>query len=217
MGFDGQAFCDRDDALIDAALDTEHPWLKGITRDALEAEMQMPLAMPKNSCGETLPFSDSSWFQTPSGKAEMRPLPEWHAPQESRAAQDLRFPLEFLSRKADNYMNSTFANLPGHQAMERRTAGVLEMHATDAAARGLVTGDSLQVWNDRGRIELVAKVGEAVAPGVVAARLDWQKLSGAGGNVNALTSQRLTDLGGGATFYSALVEVARMPQAVAAD
>jgi Ethanolamine utilization protein EutJ (predicted chaperonin) len=45
---------------------------------------------------------------------------------------------------------------------------------------------------------------------VVAARLDWQKLSQDGVNVNALTSERLTDIGGGATFYSTLVEVAKV-------
>jgi hypothetical protein len=48
---------------------------------------------------------------------------------------------------------------------------------------------------------------------VVAARLDWNKLgsdlSGNGANVNALTSETLTDIGGGATFYSTLVEVRR--------
>jgi hypothetical protein len=36
--------------------------------------------------------------------------------------------------------------------------------------------------------------------------LDWAKLQGGGGNVNALTSERLTDIGAGATFYSTLVE-----------
>ena len=117
--------------------------------------------------------------------------------------------MEFLPRKADNYMNSTFANLPGHRQMERKTAGLLEMHPTDARERGVATGDSVSVWNGRGRITLTASVGETVAEGVVAARLDWQKLSQDGANVNALTSERLTDIGGGATFYSTLVEVAR--------
>ncbi len=213
MGFGEKAFQDGDDELIDAALDSAHPWLAGVSREALEEEKQMPLAMPKNASGATLPFSEASWFRTPSGKAEVLPAPEWHPPQESRAASPAegsrRYPLEFLSRKADNYMNTTFANLPGHQAMERRTAGLLEMHTRDAEARGIVTGDALQVWNDRGRIALVARVGVSVAPGVVAARLDWQKLSPDGVNVNALTSQRLTDLGGGATFYSVLVEVGK--------
>jgi len=43
--------------------------------------------------------------------------------------------------------------------------------------------------------------------GVVAGQLDWAKLSRGGGNVNSLTSERLTDIGAGATFYSTLVEV----------
>jgi anaerobic selenocysteine-containing dehydrogenase len=59
-------------------------------------------------------------------------------------------------------------------------------------------------------------VGETVPPGVVASRLDWQKLSQNGANVNALTSERLTDMGGGATFYSTLVEVAKVER-MAAD
>ena len=228
MGFEDAAFHDSDDVLIAQALDTRHPWLRGITPETLAAQKHVPLALPKNDAGEMLPFSDASWFRTPSGRAELLPVPRWQAPVESRAgvpapspvaatASEGRYPLELLSRKADNYMNSTFANLPGHQTMERRTAGILEMHAEDAGPRGIVTGDALQVWNGRGRIELVARVGTTVPPGVVAARLNWQKLSAAGGNVNALTSQRLTDLGGGATFYSVLVEVGRLERAMAAD
>jgi anaerobic selenocysteine-containing dehydrogenase len=74
----------------------------------------------------------------------------------------------------------------------------------------VTTGDSVSVWNGRGRITLTASVGETVPAGVVASRLDWHKLSQDGANVNALTSERLTDIGGGATFYSTLVEVARV-------
>ena len=125
---------------------------------------------------------------------------------EAHAAEGA-YPLEFLPRKADNYMNTTFANIPVHQRMEARTAGVLEMHAVDAASRSIVTGDAVEVFNSRGSIGLMALVNAQVNAGVVAARLDWNKLSAGGANVNALTSERLTDLGGGATFYSTLVEV----------
>jgi anaerobic selenocysteine-containing dehydrogenase len=90
------------------------------------------------------------------------------------------------------------------------------MHTTDAAARGVINGDIVSVWNHRGRITLTAHVGTTVPAGVVASRLDWHKLSADGANVNALTSQRLTDIGGGATFYSTLVEVARLDR-IAAD
>jgi anaerobic selenocysteine-containing dehydrogenase len=106
-------------------------------------------------------------------------------------------------------MNSTFANLDGHRKMEARTSQRLEMHPLDAKARGISDGDGVRIWNDRGSIQLTALVDGTVPAGVVAARLDWAKLHLDGSNVNALTSERLTDLGEAATFYSVLVEVAR--------
>lgn len=105
------------------------------------------------------------------------------------------------------YMNSTFANLSGHQKMEAAHRAVLEMHCDDAAARDITDGDPVEVFNARGSIELTARITHRIPPGVVASRLSWNKLSPGGHNVNLLTSQRLTDLGGGATFYSTLVEV----------
>ncbi len=129
-------------------------------------------------------------------------------PEESRhAPQARRYPLELLARKHDNFLNSSFCNLPGHRAMEK--TGLLEMSAEDAAARGIQSGDHVRVRNDRGEVLLRAAVGPAVGRGVVAAHLDWARLSEDGKNANVLTSDRLSDLGGGATFYSTLVEVER--------
>jgi anaerobic selenocysteine-containing dehydrogenase len=208
------AFLDSEDELIAQALDVQHPWLAGVTKERLEREGHVALALPE---GE-LPFSSAKWFGTPSGRGELTPVPVWIAPSESRNGTEAEaaYPLEFLPRKADNFMNSTFANLPVHQQMERKTAGVLEMHTVDATARGLKTGDAVSVWNGRGRVTLTARVGKSIAAGVVAARLDWQKLSAEGTNVNALTSERLTDIGGGATFYSTMVEVTKLER-LAAD
>ena len=168
------------------------------------------------------PFADGI-FPTPSGKIEfysasfaargLDPLPGFVPPRESRhiAGQTAgaRYPLEFLPRKADHYMNSTFANQPGHQRMEQATLHRLEMHADDAAARGIVDGDPVLVANDRGHLTLCAMVSERVSPGVVAARLQWNKLSAGKVGLNTLTSQQLTDFGGGPTFYSTLVEVSK--------
>jgi anaerobic selenocysteine-containing dehydrogenase len=211
MGFEEACFDDREDELIDQALKTESPWFAGITRERLEREGHVPLQLPVNEDGVTLPFSTADWFRTPSGKGELTPVPVFAAPVESRGGADaVMYPLEFLPRKADNYMNSTFANLPGHQRMEGRTAGVLEMHATDASPRGIIEGDEVEVFNGRGRIMLRAHVNGHVGAGVVSARLDWNKIAAGGSNVNALTSERLTDIGGGATFYSTLVEVRKI-------
>jgi anaerobic selenocysteine-containing dehydrogenase len=110
-------------------------------------------------------------------------------------------------------MNSTFANLDGHRKMEARKTGILDLHPADAAVRGIANGDSVRVFNDRGSLELTAHVNGSVPAGVVAAQLDWAKLHGDHNNVNALTSERLTDLGGGPTFYSTLVEVTKSKSA----
>ena len=74
---------------------------------------------------------------------------------------------------------------------------------------GISDGDEVRVFNDRGSLRLKAHVNGSVPAGVVAAQLDWAKMHRDGENVNSLTSERLTDLGAGATFYSTLVEVAK--------
>jgi anaerobic selenocysteine-containing dehydrogenase len=211
------AFEDDDEQLIAQSLQTGNPFFEGLTKERLEQEGHVALSLPRDERGESLPFSTKEWFASAGGAAQLLPVPVWVAPSESRTGMQGRgkFPLEFLPRKADNFMNSTFANLPGHRLMERKTAGLLEMHLSDAASRGIANGDSVLAWNGRGRIKLTASVGETVPEGVVAARLDWHKLSQDGANVNVLTSERLTDIGGGATFYSTLVEVAKVPSMVA--
>ncbi len=217
--FPGQAeFEDGEEELIVQALETEHSYFAGVTKERLEFDGHVALNLPKDERGESLPFSTPKWFELAGGRAKLMPVPVWVAPSESRQGSEGagNFPLEFLPRKADNFMNSTFANLPGHRLMERKTAGLLEMHSADAAARGVRSGDGVSVWNGRGRITLIARVGDTVPAGVVAARLDWHKLSQDGANVNALTSERLTDIGGGATFYSTLVEVEKVVE-LAAD
>jgi anaerobic selenocysteine-containing dehydrogenase len=208
MGFTEPCFQDSVDDLIEQALNA--PAIGGITREDLERENRIRVTPPS--------FADGH-FPTPTGKIEfyssalaaagIDPMPTFHPPDESRrGAAAHTFPLEFLPRKADNYMNSTFANLASHQKME--TPGLAFMHANDAKARHIADADWVEVFNGRGRIELRARIDGSVPEGVVAASLNWSKLSPGSSNVNALTSERLTDLGRGATFYSTLVEVRKL-------
>ena len=81
------------------------------------------------------------------------------------------------------------------------------MNPADAGPRGIRDGDAVRVFNRRGEIQLKAKVDGAVSPGVVAAKLNWAKLTPGKRNINVLTSEKLTDMGNSATFYSVLVEV----------
>ena len=83
------------------------------------------------------------------------------------------------------------------------------MTSEDAGWRGIHEGDWVRVFNDRGEVRLRAHVNGAVQRGVVAARLNWARLAPDGKSINALTSETLTEIGAGATFYSCLVEVER--------
>ena len=221
MGFEEECFRESDEQMIDAALDSRNPWLTGIDRERLEREGHVRLnfedqfSVPGSPMSAFLPFAHGN-FRTPSGKAELYsesvkaqgldPVAQFTPPSESRHSEQSKlFPLELLARKSDNFLNSTFSNLPVIQEMEED--GLLEMSAPDAEARGIVDGDPVRVFNRRGDILLKAKVDGAVGAGVVCARLRWAKLGPEGRNINVLTSEKLTDLGNSATFYSVLVEV----------
>jgi len=91
---------------------------------------------------------------------------------------------------------------------------LLEISAGDARPRGIVEGDWVRVFNQRGEVRLRAHVNGSVQPGVVAARLNGARFTPDGKSINELTSETLTDIGGGATFYSCLVEVEAIAKTV---
>jgi len=227
MGFTEQCFRDTAEQMIRQALAigldgrSANKGMEHISFEDLKEKGHIPLDFHRDP--DTQPFMPytEGILPTPSGKVEFHSealaaagqdgIPAYVPPAESRWTEAARrYPLEFLGRKADNYMNSTFANLEGHRKMEARTRQRLEIHPEDAEPRGIKDGDEVRVWNDRGELRLSAIVDEAVPRGVVAARLDWAKLMAGGVNVNALTSERLTDIGAAPTFYSVLVEVVKV-------
>jgi anaerobic selenocysteine-containing dehydrogenase len=217
MGFEDECFRDSVDDMIDQALNAANPWLKGMSRQRLEKEGHIRLNFEGNGSPPKpfLPWAQGN-FRTPSGKAELYnerlktqgldPVASFVPPVESRHAAGAKtFPLELLARKADNFLNSTFSNQPSVQSMEE--TGLLEISRKDAEGRGIHDGDTVRVFNNRGEIQLKARVDGKVSPGVVAAKLNWAKLTPGNLNINVLTSEKLTDLGNSAVFYSVLVEV----------
>jgi anaerobic selenocysteine-containing dehydrogenase len=217
MGFDDECFRDSTDDMIDQALNAANPWLKGLTRQRLEKEGHIRLNFEGNGVAPQpfLPWALGN-FRTPSGKAELYnerlkdqgldPVASFVPPVESRHTAGAKaFPLELLARKADNFLNSTFSNVPSVQQMEEM--GLLEIGQKDAESRGISDGDTVRVFNSRGEIQLKARVDGKVSAGVVAAKLNWAKLTPGNLNINVLTSEKLTDLGNSAVFYSVLVEV----------
>jgi len=237
MGFEEECFRESVDEMIDLALDSSSSWLEGLGRERLErgpvrlnfgagawaaAELRsagQPGAAVPTCCQDGtepfLPFARGN-FGTASGKAELYseavkglgldPVAEFTPPSESRHGDGVKtLPLELLARKADNFLNTTFSNVPSVQDMEE--TGLLELCESDARARSIRSGDRVRVFNRRGEILLRAQVDGRVQPGVVSARLNWAKMTPGFQSINALTSEKLTDMGNSATFYSVLVEV----------
>ena len=124
----------------------------------------------------------------------------------SGAGPGTKYPLELISSKGGDGVNSSLRSRPGSDG----ETAVVSMHAEDAVPRGIVTGDRVRLFNERGSCVLVAAVDSAVRQGVVrAGSVRWNKQAPDRCNVNVLTSDRLTDLGGGPTFFNCLVQVER--------
>lgn len=202
MGFTEACFRDSDDDMIRTLLATDHPFLRGVTFERLEREHSVHLSL-----GDPfLPFA-AGGFGTASGKCEFHAETlDFVPPLESRSGDQslaTAYPLELISPKNDDSMNSTFGNIAAQDA----ETGTLRIHPTDALPRRISTGDEVRLFNARGECLLTAEVTEDIARGVVCApSTRWPKLARGAAWVNSLTSQKLTDKGGGPVFYSCLVQ-----------
>ena len=202
MGFNDPCFHDDDKTLCRTAFGDQ------VDFDTLLAQGFATLPVVE------APFAEGN-FPTPSGRCEFAssrlaaqghdPLPD-HLPNHEPANSSAAYPLAMISPPARNFLNTTFVNVDSLRAIEREP--LLEIHALDAAARGITTGQVVRVFNARGEYLCKADVSQRARPGVVHGMgIWWRKLGLAGTNVNQLTSQRLTDMGNGPVFYDCLVEV----------
>ncbi|OIN93553.1 MAG: molybdopterin oxidoreductase [Comamonadaceae bacterium CG1_02_60_18] len=202
MGFTDACFADTDPDLCRQAFGAK------VDFDTLSARGFVTLDTPE------APFAQGG-FLTPSGKCEffsqrladqgLNGLPDY-VPNHEPAGSSARYPLAMISPPARNFLNSTFVNVDSLRTSEREP--VLEMHPADAAARQLEDGAMVRVFNDRGSTLARLRINGRARAGVVnGLGVWWRKLGPDGTNVNQLTSQALTDLGGGPTFYDCRVQV----------
>jgi anaerobic selenocysteine-containing dehydrogenase len=121
-----------------------------------------------------------------------------------------RFPLAMISPPARNFLNSSFVNVKSLRDIEGEP--IVEIHADDAAPRGIADGQTVRIFNDRGSYRCKAVLSARARPGVVnGLGVWWRKLGLDGRNVNELTHQRLTDIGRAPVFYDCLVQVEADP------
>ncbi|MCX8005789.1 MAG: molybdopterin oxidoreductase family protein, partial [Burkholderiaceae bacterium] len=217
LGFTDPCFADSDEQIAAQAFLREGA-AAGYDWERLKARGWQRLDLPQPYA----PFAEGG-FATPSGKCEfysqrladlgLDPLPGYVPPYEGPTSNPqlaARYPLALISPPARHFLNTTFVNVDSLRAAEGEPT--LEIHPDDAAARGVVDGARVRVFNDRGELELTARVTDRTRPQVVVApSIWWKKLARDGKNANELTSQRLTDIGRAPTFYDCLVEVEPLP------
>jgi anaerobic selenocysteine-containing dehydrogenase len=211
MGYTEPCLYATPEEIVRELLQTPSPLLDGVTWERLVSEPAVRLTLPARPW---VPFADGR-FPTASGKVELYserlavqghdPLPGWQPEAESPEASPALFeqyPLKLLTPKEQHFLGSSFANLPRFRQLAGEPS--LDLHRDDAEVRGIVDGDVVEVWNERGACRLVARVGESVLPGVAVSEVvHWLD----GRNVNWTTSDYLTDLGANSSYHTNLVEV----------
>ncbi len=117
------------------------------------------------------------------------------------------FPLALISPASERSISSTLAELPRPEVR-------LHLHVDDASPRGIETGNAVRVFNALGEVRCRAEVGARLRPGTVSLPKGlWRKHTTNGFTGTSLVPDTLTDLGGGACFNDARVQVALVPDA----
>lgn len=209
MGFEDPCFRDTAEDIAVQALDTAYWREVGINFERLRKENYIALPVPE------IPFALGG-FPTTTGKIELKnerasrmgiePVPQHYPLHEGPENKQSEFPLTLISPPNHSFLNSTFANLT--ELKIESGEPTIEIHPQDALKRSIQSGDLVKVFNSRGECLLKAVVSESVLPGVVVATGVWWLSSYKNGKgINSLTSDRLSDIGHGATFFSNLVKI----------
>ena len=162
------------------------------------------------------PETDGQEFRTRSGKLEIysetlaaqgvSPMPIWEPdPAEQRDAA--RWPLRLLT--TPGYFQSHTAFSANAFLRKREGEPCCVLHPADAAKRGLKAGDKVRLFNDRGACGLVLRVSDEIREGVALVPGQRPEAEAVSGTVNVLCSDRLTDIGAGATYQSTFLDVER--------
>jgi anaerobic selenocysteine-containing dehydrogenase len=115
-----------------------------------------------------------------------------------------RHPLALISPASERTISSTLSELPRPEVR-------LLMHPDDAGARDLKDGDAARIFNDLGEVRCNVQVGNWIRPGTVSLPKGlWRKHTQNGYTANVLTPDALTDIGGGACFNDARVDVQKV-------
>jgi len=206
MGLTERALFDDDETLMRSSM-------PDIDLDQLRADrwIETPLYP-----ADRLPFGDpdgSTPIPTSSGKVELasNTLEQQGHPRVPTYRRATERPVDgeftlLTPKQHTRFLNSGYSHLPKHGPAEG--GPFVELDPSDATRLGLAAGDRALVENARGRLELDVVVSDRLRPGVVAVPFGWWRQDHAdGGIANSLTSDALTDWGGGVAYSDTVVTV----------
>jgi anaerobic selenocysteine-containing dehydrogenase len=181
-------------------LANDHPFLEGISFERLKEERSIKLALPK----PFRPYATGSNFD--DRKIRFSPPPQQLHFDEQPTTE---YPYRLISPPGAFIVNTTMGNI---ESLLKAAGGKPQVivHPDDAADIGIGSGEMVRISSRQGSILRQARVGNESLPGVVIALGQWwPKLAPDGKSLNDLTSERLTDLGGGSTFGNPVVRLER--------
>jgi len=215
MGVAETHYAKGDERLIREFLAKGDASVRGVTWEQLDRDGWVRVNLPR----PYMPFANGA--PTPSGKVEfysawmerqgLPALPTYVPLAEGPDNRELvaRFPLQCIVPPNRFFLNSSFSQ--SELLRRRQGAATAMLAARDAAARGIRDGDSIRVESPRGAARFTARITDATRPGVIVIEgIWWHRFSPDGVGVNALTSDRVADLGGGPAFHSNLVQVSKV-------
>ncbi len=206
FGFEDPMFRETDEQLMDAAMDGDDPRLGGTRPSQIALDQALEMKRPDGSdaimCKTVTPATPSGRIELFSDDLETRF--GYGVPRFEPVEQTL--PLTLITPSSSKRTNATFGGCDASDGME-----IVEMNPIDATARGLGDGDTVSVWNERGRVTLKLVTTDATRPGVLySPKGTWRRTSDTGLTVNALIPSGLrTDIEDGACYNETFVDVAK--------
>jgi anaerobic selenocysteine-containing dehydrogenase len=197
MGFGEAFFRQTADDLIDHLLSIPTPMRDGIDEKAFSTGKAVEILLPPDA---------RTRFKTPSGKIEILNPRESHPLPCYLPSHKGDFPFRLMTAPSLYCLNSSFRERDDLRDAEKTM--FLQMNPADAEAKSIIEGDSVIAFNQLGEATFILHLTSRVPCGIVVAEGIWW-LNHCPGlrSVNVLTSQRLTDQGGGSTFYDNTVDV----------
>jgi len=198
LGLTDEVFTWTNDQIATDLLRSSNPFLEGITLERLKSERSIRLTLPT----EFRPYADGSNFE--DRKIRFSPAP---VQIEFREQPTAEFPLRLISPPGAFMLNTSMGNI---EELLRAAGGepTVLVHPDDAKSAGVLDGRRIQITSAIGSIvRKVIVTTDARVGVVIAVGQWWPKLAPDKKSLNDLTSQELTDLGGGSLFGNAVVRI----------